>query len=115
MNEILNKISSYNLFNNLFPGVLFVVIADYFTSFSFTQSDIVSGLILYYFIGLLISRVGSLIVEPFLKWTKLLKFADYHKYVAASKTDPTIEILSEINNTYRTSVKPFTKIKINLY
>lgn len=110
MKEILDKMSSYNLFNYLFPGVLFVVIADHFTSFSFIQSDIVIGLVLYYFIGLLISRFGSLIVEPFLRWIKLLKFADYPKYLAACKTDPLIETLSEVNNTYRTLIAVFLSL-----
>ena len=67
MKDLLDKISSYNLFNYLLPGVLFALLADGLTSYTFIQSDIVVGIFLYYFMGLVISRVGSLAIEPILK------------------------------------------------
>ena len=57
---------------------------------------------LAYFIGLIVSRFGSLIVEPILKKASFLKFADYADFILASKEDPKIEMLSEANNMYRT-------------
>lgn len=102
MKDILDKLSTYNLFNYLFPGVVFVVLADAVTDYSFIQRDVVLGFFLYYFIGLVISRVGSLVVEPLLKWISFLKFADYKDYVVSTKKDERVELLSEVNNTYRT-------------
>ena len=100
--EMFDKISSYNLFNYLFPGIVFAMLASEFTQYSFIMDDIIIGLFFYYFIGLVISRFGSLIIETFLKWIKFIKFADYREFVAASKKDKKIEMLSEANNTYRT-------------
>src|SRR5215471_3847551 len=97
-----DKLSSYNLFNYLFPGVLFVVLAAAFTKYDFVQSNILLGLFLYYFIGLIISRFGSLVLEPLLKRTGFVRFADYADLVTASKKDEQITLLSEVNNTYRT-------------
>lgn len=102
MSDFLNKLSSYNFFNYLLPGILFVVIANEFTSYSFLQSDIVIGVFVYYFIGLVISRFGSLLIEPTLKKIEFLKFSDYKDFVSASKQDPKIEMFSEVNNMYRT-------------
>lgn len=102
MKEILDKISSYNLFNYLLPGVLFVIILNKFTTYSFTQDNFIVGAFIYYFVGLVISRIGSLIVEPILKKISFLKFADYREFISASKKDPKIELLSESNNMYRT-------------
>jgi len=102
MKEILEKISSYNLFNNLFPGVLFVLIAKYVTAYNFIQSDIVLGVFLYYFIGLVISRIGSLLIDPVLKAVKFIKVKPYDEYVMASKQDEKINLFAEINNMYRT-------------
>lgn len=102
MADLLSKISSYNLFNYLFTGVLFVILAENFTAYTFQQENAVLGFFLYYFIGLTISRLGSLIIEPILKKTSFLKFADYKDFVAASKVDPQINIFSEVNNMYRT-------------
>lgn len=102
MKDIIDKISSYNIFNYLFPGVLFVVIAKYLTDFNFIQENNLLGAFLYYFIGMVISRFGSVIIEPILKKIKFLKFREYKRYVNASKKDPKIELLSQVNNTYRT-------------
>ncbi len=102
MKEILSKLSSYNIFNYLLPGIIFVVAAGKFTRYSFIQQDIIIGLFLYYFIGLVISRFGSIIIEPLLRRISFLEFADYKDFVAASKKDEKLEILSEVNNTYRT-------------
>ena len=102
MNGLIKKISSYNIFNYLFPGVLFAVIVDTMTSYRLIYEDIVLGLFVYYFMGLIISRIGSLIVEPVLKKTKFLTFAEYGEFVEASQYDPKIETLSETNNMYRT-------------
>ena len=102
MNELLSKISSYHLFNYLLPGSLFAVVATELTHRQFVQQNLVLGLFVYYFYGLIISRVGSLFVEPFLKWVRFLRFADYRDFVAACKKDPKIDELSETNNMYRT-------------
>ncbi|MFA5059533.1 MAG: hypothetical protein WC676_02800 [Candidatus Omnitrophota bacterium] len=102
MKDLLDKLSTYNLFNYLFPGVVFVVLGEAITDYSFAQQDVVLGFFLYYFIGLVVSRVGSLVVEPLLKWISFLKFVDYKDYVAATKKDERVELLSEVNNTYRT-------------
>lgn len=102
MKDLLDKLSSYNIFNYLLPGVVFVVIASQLTSYNFIQQDILVGAFLYYFIGLVISRIGSIFIEPFLKFIKFLQFVDYKRFVKASKTDNRIDTLSEVNNMYRT-------------
>jgi len=104
MSEFLGKISSYNLFNYLFSGVLFVALSKAFTSHSFIQDDIVIGIFLYYFIGLVISRIGSLVVEPILKLCSFVKYTNYSDFVMASKKDLSLDVLSEVNNMYRTLV-----------
>lgn len=102
MKDLLSKLSSYNLFNYLLPGIIFVILAKELCGYSFVQQDIVLGVFLYYFIGLIISRVGSLVIEPLLIRTSFLHFAKYNDFVKASKKDEKIELLSEVNNTYRT-------------
>ena len=108
MNDLLSRLSSYNLFNYLGPGIIFVVLAKSVTHYSFIQQDIVMGLFLYYFIGLVISRFGSLIIEPLLRCLSFLRFADYKDFVDASRKDEKLEVLSEVNNTYRTLLSLFS-------
>ena len=101
MKELIDKISSYNIFNYLLPGTIFVGLGKEITSISLVQDNLLIGLFFYYFIGLIISRIGSLTLEPLLKKIKFVEFANYEDFVKASKLDPKIEIFSEQNNMYR--------------
>ncbi|SRR5258706_2857613 len=101
MKDFLDKISSYNLFNFLLPGALFAILAEKITSYAFLQSDLIIAFFTYYFIGLVISRFGSLIIQPILTKLSLVKFASYEEYLKVSKKDEKLDTLSEINNTYR--------------
>lgn len=107
MKEILDKISSYNFFNYLLPGILFVVIVEKFTFYSFIQENLVLGIFIYYFIGLVISRFGSLIIEPFLRRISFIKFSNYADFVSTFKKDSIIKIFLEISNMYRTFISMF--------
>lgn len=110
MKELIEKISSYNLFNYLFPGILFVIILKTTSSYDLVQDNIIIGVFLYYFIGLVISRFGSLIIEPIIKKCKIAKFSEYSDYINASKLDSKIELFTEINNMYRTIIALFILI-----
>jgi hypothetical protein len=112
MKDLIDKISSYNLFNYLFPGFLFVCISKHVTSYNFIQDNEIIGAFLYYFIGMVISRFGSLFIEPFLKWISFIKFSNYKEFVVASKKDEKIELFSEVNNTYRTITSLFLVLLI---
>lgn len=102
MKELLDKLSSYNLFNYLLPGALFVAAAQRISAHRFHQDNIVIDLFTYYFIGLVVSRLGSLVLEPALRRTGLVEFSPYADFVTACTADPKIEILSEQNNMFRT-------------
>ena len=101
---ISEKITSYNLFNNLLPGAIFCVLADKCTRLSFATSNILEQLFLWYFVGMIISRIGSIFVEKVLKEIKVIEFADYNKYTLAAEKNPYLKTMSEINNTYRTMI-----------
>lgn len=104
MSEILQKLSSYNIFNYLLPGVVFVILLKRYTDIDLSVENIVLGMFLYYFIGLVLSRIGSVLIEPILKGMGIIEFSDYSRFIQASKLDNKIELLSEVSNTYRTIV-----------
>lgn len=112
---LIDKISSYQLVANLFPGVVFIVLLENTTRFSFSTDSIFLNLFIFYFAGIIVGRVSSLMVEPFLKWLKVkkrgsderepfIKFAPYSQYIEASKSDHDIAVLNETNNTYRSMI-----------
>ena len=77
MQGVLEKISSYNIFNFLLPGTIFAYSSDRFTNTTFIQDDLLIAVFVYYFLGLVVSRVGSLLIEPLLKITGFVRFSDY--------------------------------------
>ena len=109
LKSISEKISSYNIFNNLFPGIIFCSVMTKITRFNFATDTIIEQFFMWYFIGMVISRIGSIFVEDTLKKIKIkgkpyLVFADYKQYTPASEANPFIATLSETNNTYRTTI-----------
>lgn len=104
MKELLEKLSSYNVFNYLFPGTLFAVIGSIITPLKLTMQDHIYGLCIYYLYGLIVSRLGSLVIEPICKKLKIVKFAAYEEYAIACQKDPFVATLSEQNNMFRTLI-----------
>ena len=107
---MLSQIATYHIFNYLVPGAIFAYFSQYILPNSLIQKNIVIGLILYYFIGLVISRIGSLVVEPLLKRSSIIRFESYNRYIEASKLDAKIDTISEENNTYRTFCSLFVSL-----
>lgn len=102
MNNEFEKIGAYRVINYLLPGAVFCYAFEVIIDQKIIRENIIESIFLYYFIGLVLSRIGSLVVEPKLKKCKFIKFEGYRDYIFASEKDNMIKILSEENNSYRT-------------
>lgn len=105
--EILSKITPYNLFNFLFPGAIFCELLRRTIEIDLAGSSLVEQLFVYYLAGMAISRIGSIFVEPFLRWTGFVTFADYGDYLTAEKDDEKLKELVSVNNSFRTLIALF--------
>ena len=112
MEKIIEKIEIYHFINYLLPGTIFVAIFNKIFENNFFDSNIVIVVIEYYFIGLILSRIGSVLLQPIFKKTKIIKYADYNKYIKASKEDDKLEILQREANQYRTYIATFIILAI---
>ena len=74
------------------------------------RSNILETLFVYYFVGFILSRIGSILIEPIFKKLKLAKYVEHEKFIEASYKDIKIDILLEANNTYRTFISVFVII-----
>lgn len=101
MDKIIDKLSTYNIFTNLFPGVIYCFLVDKLFGISLIQNDLLVAPFLYYFCGMVISRISSVALEPLLKIIRFVRFSDYKKYVLALAKDEQISILLETSNAYR--------------
>lgn len=107
LTQIVEKVSSYNIFNNLYPGILFVYALKFMFGINLLLDNWFENLFVFYFVGMVLSRIGSIIIEPVMKKNKIIKYAPYQDYVKASSIDPLVDALSETNNTYRTLLSTF--------
>lgn len=116
--SMLNKISSYNIFNNFFPGIVFCYMIKLFTNYELDIGSTWENLFIYYFWGLVVSRNGSVIIEELLLKIKIkekkskvqekyIQRAPYKEYSIASEKDSFIKVLNETNNVYRTMISVF--------
>ena len=121
--SMLEKISSYNIFNNFFPGIIFCYMVKFFTDYKLDIGNLWENLFIYYFWGLVIGRIGSLVIENLLlkiriknKNSKLkvnyIESAPYKAYIKASEKFSFIKILNETNNMYRAMISVFASVLI---
>lgn len=119
--NIWEKISSYNIFNNFFPGIVFCYLVSFFTAFKLDNGNTWENIFIYYFWGLILSRVGSVVIESFLLKIKIrnkktkekecyIKRAAYKEYSKVSEKVPFIKVLNENNNMFRTMVAVFAAV-----
>lgn len=100
--KLLEKISSYNLFNNLFPGVLYCTVLNKLHGINIATGNILEDVVIYYLVGMIISRIGSILIEKCYRDMKIIKYAKYDDFKEAVKKDTKIDTLVETNNIYRT-------------
>lgn len=101
MEKLLDKLSSYDLFTNLIPGVIYCFLVERLFGVSIVPSDLLVSVFVYYFAGMIISRLGSTILEPAFQAVRVIRYAPYQDYLAAKEADPSIATLLEKNNSYR--------------
>lgn len=101
MSSILGKLDSYQILTNLLPGAFFVYILKFFLELSLPTDNVGEDIVVYYFVGLVINRIGSLAIEPMLKKVRFIKHAPYPSFVKAERINPKITTLSEMNNYTR--------------
>lgn len=104
MKDVLNKISSYNILNYLIPGAIFWYLCPLLCGVLLPVDNIVGELVGFYFIGMIIYCIGSLLIEPIYRKLKLINFSNYNLFIQASSKDAKLETLSESNNTLRTMI-----------
>ena len=101
MNGIIEKLGSYQILTNLLPGAFFGLTLKFFFGLTLPTKNIGEDIVVYYFMGLIINRIGSLVVEPVLKKLRFIKYTPYPDFAKAAKADSKIDTLSEMNNYIR--------------
>ena len=104
LKDIFEKISSYNILNYLIPGAIFWYLCPILCGVTLPVDNMVGELVGFYFVGMIIYSIGSMLIEPIYLKIHIVQFEAYSQYIAASNADPKLISLSESNNTFRTMI-----------
>jgi hypothetical protein len=102
MDKFLDYISAYHFLNYIIPGTLFLVLVDVLDIYDLPLNNVLLMLFGGYCSGMVLSRIGSLLLENYLRKWKFIVFASHSDYKDAESKDPKVGILSTENNMYRT-------------
>ncbi len=102
MKEFIGALNAYHVLNFIVPGTLFVIILANFSNIDLIKEASLTSVLLYYFIGMVLSRMSSLVLEPLFLRIKIIKKYNYTDYIKASHVDQNIVTLLGVNNMYRT-------------
>ena len=111
------KVSSYQIFTFLFPGAVFLALLSIVYSKPVPETNIWEKLFLCYTVGMIISRIGTLVLEEFLfslsnLCGQFLVRIDYKKIIQAERKDTKVNMLLQVSNTYRTMAAVFLTLLI---
>lgn len=102
MNELIKKITAYDLLSNLIPGVVTAFFYDrLLLDDALFAQNIVFVLVACYAFGVVGSRVGSLILEPAMKKLGFIRRGAYSRFVRAQRRDDKLDMLVTVSNMYR--------------
>lgn len=102
---LVDKLSQYNFVTNILPGTVLCIVPEYVVGYDvlLTEDWYILG-ILFYFVGMVNNRFGSVVVEPICRRLKLVDFVPYRDFVTAEKLDAKITILNTENNVFRSYI-----------
>lgn len=112
MENVIKIIPVYNILTNLIPGTVLAgmlkLCVPEIDIFTFTDNLWMLGVILY-FIGVVNSRISSLIIEPILKKLNWIEKAPHKNFVKAELKDSTGKLtsLGRMSNEYRAYLSVF--------
>ena len=101
---VIDKLSQYNFLTNILPGTVLCIILKYLVGYDLIPDDYYQAGIVFYFVGMVNSRVGSLVIEPILKAISWVKFVPYSEFLRAEKEDAKLTMLSQENNVFRSYI-----------
>lgn len=117
MEKILSSIPVYNLLTNLIPGTVLAALLKFCVDgcdiFALTNNIWILAVVLY-FLGIINSRISSLVFEPVLKKLKIVKYASHKDFTDAELKDTSGKLtqLSRMNNEYRSYLSVFAIVLI---
>lgn len=97
----------YELVNIFIPASVFITIISNFKifNFDFFAQPLLCQITILFITGYVLSRIGSVIVQPVMELLKIINMQDYKNYL--KYTDKNIKVMQCTANEYRTYIALF--------
>lgn len=113
VNSLFNKLSSYQLLAILLPGASLLGYMKFFLCIDIKVDENVWWFLLSsYVTGVILSRIGSVVIEGIMKKFSYIKKYDVQKYINKRKEDDLVETLLSFANLYRSFSAVFLTLPI---
>lgn len=100
--SIIDKLSTYQFFNFIYPGAVFLGLLKFKEVQLPMLENVWWFLLASYFLGMMISRFGSIVIEWISEKAKWITKYDIKAYAKHLKADSFTGVLLELANIYRT-------------
>lgn len=103
--EVLSRIlSQYQFFNYILTGAIFTYSLRLIGIYNVMFDSIFIEVLVYYAVGLFLSRLATVTLEPSLKKIGYIKYSSYPRYLKATTKDAELDNLSQQNNLFKTAM-----------
>ena len=106
MESLITKLRNYELVNNVIVGAIIYHLGMYCLKLEPLKNlSLIGELSIVYFVGLVVSRIGSLVLEPVCKTFKIVVYAPPEQYYAAEKKDKKmVDCKCKLNKIYQATI-----------
>lgn len=106
LTKLLEKISHYEILNNLIPGSALCFILSYI-GYPILNYNVWACIVICYLVGIVNSRFSSVVIELICRKTHFIQWRDYELYNKAKKERPFIATLLGNANMFRAFTSVF--------
>ena len=104
MDKIFESLNHYDIVTCLIPGIVFCQLIDWLYGTKFIEENTITLMIISYVFGIIVSRIGSIIIEPLCKVSKIIVMADYEQWRKAASQCEEVKTLTTKSTVYRSWV-----------
>ena len=113
VNSLFNRLSSYQILAILLPGASLLGYMKFYLSIEIKVDENVWWFLLSsYVTGVILSRIGSVVIEGIMKKFSYIKKYDVQRYLIKRKDDDLVETLLSFANLYRSFSAVFLVLPI---
>ncbi len=101
MSDFVFLLSNFRVVSSLVPGAALCIFINDFLKVNILKDEVILNLFIFYTVGVVVGRVGSIIIEPLFESFGIIDKENYPDYIDAEIKNPKVSTIDEISRFYR--------------